>query len=104
MENKFLDIIIELINSGDNLIDAAETCGHDEEVRDWNRSMKKAIKFVGDSYSIRKKELDIIRKEAIVAREAAKEKKYLEKQRKEEAKVLEQFGSSDLNELIYGEK
>lgn len=104
MENKFLDIIIELIDNGDGLIDAAETCGHDDEVRDWNKSTKKAIKLLGDSYSLRKNEIKAIQKEARIQRELKAEKKFLEKQQKEDAKILEQFGTSNLNELIYGKK
>jgi hypothetical protein len=103
-EKELIDIIIDLIDNGDGLVDGAETCGHDEEIKDWNRSVKKATKFLGEAYSLRKKELNDIKKQARAEREAKAEKKYLEKQQKEDAKILDQFGTSDLNELIYGKK
>ena len=36
--------LIELIVNGRGLEDAAETCGHDEELSDWQKSVKSIMK------------------------------------------------------------
>lgn len=48
MDDSIKKIIANLIISGDNLVDGAESCGHDEEVSDWEKDRKKALKLIGE--------------------------------------------------------
>lgn len=45
--DKIKEIIAALIISGNDLVDGAETCGHDDCVDDWNKTKKKALKIIG---------------------------------------------------------
>lgn len=46
-EKDYQEIILNLIMNGECLEDAAETCGHDEELSDWKKTKKTAMKLSG---------------------------------------------------------
>ena len=86
LSNKGWKLLIQLIEAGEGMTDAAETCGHDEAIEDWNRTVKKVEKLFGVTPEGIKETHRIIEK--------AKEAKYkrkeeaLEKKRKREAEEL----------------
>ena len=73
------------------MTDAAETCGHDDCIDDWNAAVKKAMK-VFPNYEERKKEINEKLHQKREELHKKKEAAYLEKQRKEDADLLASFG------------
>jgi hypothetical protein len=76
-EEILLTLIAELIDTGEMLVDGAETCSHYEEVEEWRKIKKKAKKVFPKGF------ISALRKE--------QEKKEIEKEKKkiEEALKLE---------------
>lgn len=86
--------LIKLILAGDEMTDAAETCGHDEALDDWNRtvsSIRKKHKITdADISSFRAKQ-----QSAENSRSNAKNiklLKQLEEKKKKDAELLKEFG------------
>jgi hypothetical protein len=78
--------ILSLINAGENLEDAAETCGHNEELIDW----KKTKSLVMKSFNITKEDLSNHYRKTAIAREISREQKWRVKQEKEKAKYAKE--------------
>ena len=83
-------LIFQLIDAGEDLTDAAETCGHDEALADWERIVKKAKKTIGYDGIARtaNAELQSARHEKQKKKDEAADKK----RRAEEAATMAEFG------------
>lgn len=88
---KLHNIIIELLDAGEGMTDAAETCGHDEALEDWQSVSKKAIKAF-PNYKERKAEIDAQIAKKRKELHEKKEKDFIKEQRTEDAKILAEFG------------
>lgn len=81
-------MINKLIDNGENMEDAAETCGHDEVLEDWQKTVKKAKKLI--DYANRKEEYQKERRERWEAVRKREEEKARAKWEKENAKYREE--------------
>lgn len=82
MSPEITELIFRLIEAGEDLTDAAETCGHDEALEDWNKIVKKVKKKL----NLQPEVLKQMRAEAASKKEAIHKKKeetYLANQARE---------------------
>jgi hypothetical protein len=99
MQNKeqhLIAAIYELIEAGGQLTDAAETCGHDDELYNWN----KTVKFIKKKFPIDpnvQKEYKLQRVK-LAEEKRIKKEKVLEAQRlKEHEEIQQQIKESMAN-------
>jgi hypothetical protein len=86
--SKLEAIILELIDNGSDMEDAAETCGHDDALEDWQKTVKRAEKAI--DYSKRKEEYVVARKLRWEEAKMKEEQKARAKWEKENAKYKEE--------------
>ena len=86
LSNKGWKLLIQLIEAGEGMTDAAETCGHEEALEDWNKTVLKVEKLFGVTPE-GIKEVRRMQNEARKAKYKRKEEA-LEKKRKREAEEL----------------
>ena len=86
-------IIFELLEAGEDMVDGAQTCGHDEAVEAWEETSKRARKAI-NSDAVKAKIEEGIKATKIAAEERRKKKeaKFLKDQRSEDTKILASFG------------
>jgi len=84
-------MIHDLLAAGESMVDAAETCGHDDCVDEWNRISKKAEKemCLNEACIASYREEANKRREQ---REKAKEENFLKKNKAEDEEILKSFG------------
>jgi len=90
MAPEITELIFKLIEAGEDLTDAAETCGHDEALEDWNRIVKKVKKKL----NLQPEVLKQMRAEAAAKKEAIykkKEEAYLANQAREAEDIKRQL-------------
>ena len=86
LSNKGWKLLINLIESGGEMTDAAGKCGHDDVVKNWNKTVLKVEKLFGVTPE-GIKEVRRMQNEARKAKYKRKEEA-LEKKRKREAEEL----------------
>ena len=86
LSNKGWKLLIQLIEAGEGMTDAAETCGHEEALEDWNKTVLKVEKLFGVTPEGIKETRRMIEK-AKEAKYKGKEEAF-EKKRKKEAEDL----------------
>lgn len=85
-------IILRLVEAGNDLVDGASKCGHDEEVEAWEKARKAAAKTFSPEELLQikaEKKLDDEKK----MRKA--EEAFLKERRLSDRKTIEEFGLSD---------
>ena len=90
MSPEITELIFRLIEAGEDLTDAAETCGHDEALEDWNKIVKKVKKKL----NLQPEVLKQMRAEANTKKEAIHKKKedaYLANQAREAEDIKRQL-------------
>jgi hypothetical protein len=85
---KLESIILELIDCGSDMEDAAETCGHEEALEDWKKATKKAK--ISIDYKKKKKEYAAIREKRWQMARMEDEQIARKKWEKENAKYKEE--------------
>ena len=86
-------MIYALMQAGEDMTDAAQTCGHDEALDEWNKATKKAKKLIDYNKNVKEFEIEEQRKEK--ERHDKKEKAYMSKREKElleDAEILKSYG------------
>lgn len=88
------EALIKLILAGEDLVDGAETCGHDDSVEEWNA----AVKSISKKFNITKEDINAVelKLQADADRvENQKNKKLLlelEEKKKRDVEILKEFG------------
>jgi hypothetical protein len=89
-------IIISLIEAGNNLVDGASKCGHDEEVEAWETARKTAVQTFSSKELLKfKTEMKIAEEEKIRKAEEA----FLEKRKLSDLKTLSEFEENSRNSM-----
>ena len=90
MSPEITELIFRLIEAGEDLTDAAETCGHDEALEDWKKIVKKVKKKLNLQPEVLKQMRDEVaaKKEAIHKK---KEESYLANQARESEDIKRQL-------------
>lgn len=80
MSPEVTELIFRLIEAGEDLTDAAETCGHDEALEDWKKIVKKvkkklnlqpeALKKIRTDWEAKKKAIHKKKEDAYLANQA----------------------------------